>query len=133
MDNLDKVITGIECCVTNSPSSCRECPYKHTPPNFPSCVVDLERAALGILKEKAPRVMTLEEVKQWDAQESHEKEPVYTENIFDPDYTWAYVGNFGFHYVCDKGADPYDGYGITWRCWASRPTDKQREATAWNE
>lgn len=25
----------------------------------------------------------------------------------------------------------WDDYGITWRCWTSRPTDKQREATLW--
>ena len=23
------------------------------------------------------------------------------------------------------------GYGKTWRCWTSRPTDEQREATPW--
>ena len=26
----------------------------------------------------------------------------------------------------------WDDYGITWRCWTSRPTDEQREAEAWN-
>lgn len=25
----------------------------------------------------------------------------------------------------------WDDYGITWRCWTSRPTDAQREATPW--
>ena len=26
----------------------------------------------------------------------------------------------------------YEYYGNTWRCWTSRPTDAQREATPWN-
>ena len=25
----------------------------------------------------------------------------------------------------------WDSYGIEWRCWASRPTDEEREAAAW--
>ena len=25
----------------------------------------------------------------------------------------------------------WDDYGITWRCWTSRPTDAQREVTPW--
>lgn len=26
-----------------------------------------------------------------------------------------------------------DGYGIDWRCWTSRPTDEQMEATPWQQ
>lgn len=27
----------------------------------------------------------------------------------------------------------WDDYGITWRCWTSRPTDEQRKAVKWND
>lgn len=26
----------------------------------------------------------------------------------------------------------WDDYGITWRCWTSRPTDEQQKAVRWN-
>lgn len=26
----------------------------------------------------------------------------------------------------------WDDYGITWRCWTSRPTDEQKKAVEWN-
>lgn len=93
--------------------------------------------ALALLEAQEPRVMTLEEVKA------------------KPDYAWiekldskkTYIVLFDFTAVLSylsSYAHTWNHYGKdellllllynkTWRCWTSRPTDAQREATSWNE
>ena len=82
---------------------------------------------------QTPRVMTLEEVKQWNRLKRNEKQPVYIENINDPDKIWAYDGDFRVSFCSYKLANGYvyDGYGFSWRCWTFRPTRKQRDETPW--
>ena len=48
----EKVIRGLECCTKQSPSYCRECPYKETPDNYPFCVhMRLQVDALAVMRE----------------------------------------------------------------------------------
>lgn len=81
-----------------------------------------------------PRVMTIEEV---------------TEDR--PDVVWfddrhykltypAFVSNgkvtgwvVSLSQGCLERHNHIDGYGKTWRCWTSRPTDEQREVTEWKD
>ena|GEM_PF-6383752 len=70
------------------------------------------------------RVLTLEEMQQWEIKTIWDKNAVYVENVSDPGYLSAYDGR-------DFDVN-LDGYGISWRCWTQRPTDEQREAEAWN-
>lgn len=102
---------------------------------FP-CGSDIGEAiakAVEALKAQEPRVMTLEEV-----------------NALDWDYCYLeqerlpgkeYRGMLGKYIMtcvtwpsitAAKISQGMDNYGKTWRCWTSRPTDAQREATPWN-
>lgn len=93
------------------------------------------REAAERLKAQEPRVMTLEEAMQWNAQKSYEKDPVYIENIHEPEHTWACLDDLS-RSSCGwelRETNPNNGYGVSWRCWTSRPTDEQREAVKWNE
>lgn len=103
-------------------------------PDGSSCVIpaNLLQDALALLKAQEPRVMTLEEV-----------------NALDWDYCYLeqerlpgneYRGMLGKYIMtcvtwpsitAAKISQGVDSYGKTWRCWTSRPTDAQREATPW--
>ncbi len=74
------------------------------------------------------RLMTLEEYKARAEMPQDERDPVWEEwtglaHRFDKwrgmKSGWA-IPNTG-----------YEGYGKSWRCWTSRPTDEQRRATPW--
>ena len=103
-------------------------------PDGSSCVIpaNLLQDALALLKAQEPRVMTLEEV-----------------NALDWDYCYLeqerlpgneYRGMLGKYIMtcvtwpsitAAKISQGVDSYGKTGRCWTSRPTDAQREATPW--
>jgi hypothetical protein len=77
------------------------------------------------MKAQEPRMMTLEEWREWKRKPLSRRDPVY------------YVDNKGFGswiapndqlFIC---ATPELGYGILFVCWTSRPTDEQREAVKW--
>lgn len=90
-----------------------------------------------LLKEREPRVMTLEEVQR--------AEIVYIEEFADPKdgvepivrpCIIVAVKNGFLIGIVDQEEDLtidffLNQYGIDWRCWTSRPTDEQREATPW--
>ena len=86
--------------------------------------------AIDALKAQEPRVMT--------ATEAYTADYVYIE--FDGVITPAirttnerYGHRESYFATQQLGGDwmRWDDYGITWRCWTSRPTDEQREATPW--
>lgn len=104
------------------------------------CLEWLLRNALSLLKAQEPRVMTLEEVKAMDRLtycviEPHSK---VIKNTFNAEYggivtlgTENFL-DFGLYGDTNRYRRTESGYGKTWRCWTSRPTDEQREATPWN-
>ena len=86
---------------------------------------------LDLLKAQEPRVMTLEEIRM------HEVYWAERENVSRP---WPIAmhhirnaGLLGGLVYQDYMGDDFNakGYGKTWRCWMSRPTDEQREAVKW--
>lgn len=91
--------------------------------------------ALDLLKTQEPRVMTLGEIMECgDAEIMYLETGVYEKDIkpaiFQPENTqegyFCFVSAWkfsGFYHV--------DNYKISWRCWTSRPTEEQREATTW--
>lgn len=97
-------------------------------------LVDVMRDALELLKAQEPRVMTLEEVHEmaWDycyLEEEVIKDKVL--QIYSGKYrikciTWPSIASCVLTFG-DKS------YGKRWRCWTSRPTDEQREATPWEK
>lgn len=132
MTDREKVIKGLRCCAYG----CRaECPYFDI---VDGCVGVLCADALALLKAQEPRVMTLEELEDWD-------DPVFFET-FETDMYYVLIENVeptagmdgefvfvnvvpGEHHRRIWGGEHY---GRIWRCWTSRPTDAQREATPWN-
>ena len=93
--------------------------------------------AFTLLKAQEPRVMTLEDIRViYHRREDH----VWP---FDtPPYLWVETNGRTVPYwmswnnviACQEGQFPKydpDDYGKSWRCWTSRPTDAQREATPW--
>ena len=58
MTKHEKVIRALECC--GSIMNCEECPYNDKPVG---CFTRLKSDALELLKERHPRVLTLEEMK----------------------------------------------------------------------
>lgn len=133
MDKLDKVISALGNCTDSR--KCRDCPWDECEFFCKQITIPagLGLDALELLRAKQPRVLTLEEAKQWNEQNNHEKEPVYIENIHEPDFTYAYVGDFRTSVASYKlsNGHEFDGYGETWRCWTARPTEKQMEETPW--
>lgn len=106
-------------------------------------VRNIAKAALELLKEQEPRVITREELKQF------EDSPCWFESrgtymgkdgfwiipyMFTCYQTMYYVfpllnanGRGDIHYS-ELGLSAYDK---AWRCWTARPTTEQREAVKW--
>ena len=86
-----------------------------------------------LLKDREPRVMTLEEVK-----ELHPGDDVYIERISSitgVHYIYAAtmwrVVSKSIKLCPDNATLWFSEHGETWRCWTSRPTDAQREEEPW--
>lgn len=98
------------------------------------------RAAADLLKAQEPRVMTLEEVK---AMKRHticavEQRSKVLHTTFNAEfYGTVKIGqrnylDFGLYADVNPFRRSEGGYGKTWRCWTTRPTDEQMEAMAWD-
>ena len=141
MTDREKVIKGLECCMSekicNSP-----CPYKGQCDDggyyFSKAIED----AIVLLEAQEPRIMAADELKeylmindsgllshdQW--RELSQRAPLYMEFREPDEYQvnwrtverlrpWAMESMFWEKYKIDR------------RCWTARPTDEQREETAW--
>lgn len=89
--------------------------------------------AIALLEAQEPRVLTLEEVKMLD------RDYYYLESMRSPGKELReIVGAYGITCVTwpsitwARQTMGDSGYGKTWRCWTSRPTNEQREAVPWN-
>lgn len=129
MNKRDKVIKGLECCAEDCVDGC---PYEDLDVEGWNCTTLLCRDALELLKEQEPRVLTLEEVKMLDS------DYYYLESMRSPGKEFReIVGAYGLMCVTwpsitwARQTMGDRGYGKTWRCWTSRPTDEQREKTPW--
>ena len=94
-------------------------------------------AAIALLKEQEPRVLTLDELRAlYNTVHFVWVEDNGDDNCFDGyaevDVYKEKVELFEFGNEVQWEPDN-DNYGKTWRCWSSRPTDEQMEATPWTE
>lgn len=133
-ERREKVIKGLECCINNERSTpdCMRCSYAE----INGICIGLHKLhgdALALLKAQEPRVMTLEEVKLLDS------DYYYLELMRSPGKELReIVGAYGLTCVTwpsitwARQTMGDSGYGMTWRCWTSRPTNEQREAIPWN-
>ena len=91
--------------------------------------------AIALLRTQEPRVMTLEEAKHLTYGSPYiietnlpKEEPRLMYALFSH---LGLQGNFTFAFTDARGYLFDSDYGKRWRCWTSRPTDEQREATPW--
>ena len=143
MVDREKVIKGLAACMPQTEEDaaigCDGCPYNGNPcrcdyqdndhVNLPVRMIEDIR---DLLKAQEPRVMTLDEVKMLDS------DYYYLESMRSPGKELReIVGAYGLTCVTwpsitwARQTLGDSGYGKTWRCWTSRPTDEQREAVKW--
>lgn len=147
MAEWEKVIKGLECCreMDNPPGwrvgGCEDCPYKPLK-GEDRCAKSLKVDALNLLKAQEPRVLTLDEAREaalipiWFEAKS-------TNKYLPHGWMLAYMVQKGMGITGERlgMSDPsgrmhwfkLNDYGKTWRCWTSRPTDKQKETIAWQK
>ena len=99
-------------------------------PKSCSRIVEWVDDALDMLKTQQPRVMTLEEALGGDECwiEGRSGACGYGDALLTGD--GERVDFYRPHSI--DTLDFYE-YGLSWRCWTSRPTDEQREATPWKD
>lgn len=85
---------------------------------------DFLTAVANMLKEQAPRIMTLEEVKQWCEIHPHKQDPIWVEfqHGYGTDGWRVGLINSGLIAWCKDNEA---------RCWTSRPDEKRRVETPW--
>ena len=148
-EKREKVIEALEACVLKDPDDSRDC--RHCPRcNYGafitnSCINGVMADALTLLKAQEPRVMTLEEVIALPDESDVWLEEfccitvaaTISHNPIIAQFLNNVSGETYFYGI--KQADYNNGnymnadYGKEWRCWSSRPTDEQMEATPWQE
>ena len=134
MAECEKVIHTLECCFDvqsgwkDAVWVCPACPYAKNDEEPCETLAPLLDDAITLLKEQQPRVMTLEEVLGGDECWIEGKSVAcgYGDAVLTCD--GEHVDFYRPHsvYILD-----FYEYGLSWRCWTAKPTDKQREATAW--
>jgi hypothetical protein len=99
--------------------------------------------AIALLKAQEPRVLKIKEMAFLEIavfiETNGDLEGKGTDLFLAIPYIYAVSQNMLCGYIAfvDGNTDVYDlqaiDYGKLWRCWTSRPTDEQREATPWAE
>ena len=132
MTEREKVIAAVECCFHLGSKGCRSCPYVAEVDFEKGCVVDLAGRIIAQLKEQEARVMDDALLLEYDG-------AVWLENKRDTGTILSICKSaddrqFRFFSKNEWENVAYlrENYGKTWRCWTSRPTDKQRKAVAWD-
>lgn len=138
--NVYAVLESFEKCEAGN---CDGCTFEYIHRDWPAmCAYYQQHSARYLLKklaEQMPRVMTLEEVKGMKrlAICAVEQRSKVIKNTFNAEYGGIItLGNenfldFGLYGDTNRYRRTEAGYGKTWRCWNSRPTDEQREAAPW--
>lgn len=144
MAEVKNVINGLECVIWPN-KVCGDCSYfipNEDDPDTGWCNRDaIYKDALSLLKAQEPRVMILEEVKGMKRLTicAVEQRSKVIKNTFNAEYGGIVtLGNenfldFGLYGDTNRYRRTEAGYGKTWRCWTSRPTDEQRKAVKWDE
>lgn len=143
-ENLKKVKKALECCakkVCIYKDTEKKCPYWELcgeyEGSFEDCTTALSKDALALLKAQEPRMMSLEEVLNAE----NTAEPLWCEFIDCAHGSWRMgwkLKTKGKREVQHIFENPLERaivwesqYEKGWRCWTSRPTNEQREATPW--
>ena len=154
MNERDRVMNAFRNCITEP--KCKNCPWDECEALGNRKVeipLDLALAVMRELAATEPRVMTLEEVHSagehnadvfddyyavivWVEEKNQNPYPARIRYSFYPEYgddeDDDRVACASFGSDCDEWAQS-KFYGVTWRCWTSRPTDEEREAVKWDD
>ena len=135
------------------PKCCDECFALDEHGDYPFCLISHDQRGYNFnvrekrmttcpLKSQEPRVMTLEEVLALKFDDVVYVEVVPTHAVLSAIVLDVIpkLPNIGIGVIQFRYAPTWNGinnadlsyYGKTWRCWTSRPTEEQREATPWN-
>lgn len=139
MIKREKVLKGLEHCTSfgGTYTPCDGCPYDDAEEH---CQGKLLEEVLSLLREQEPRVMTKEEVR-----EDHDRVVWIEYRAFKTPIVGQYRGQVIWHngqvgkweqFVTTSFADDYlhiesDRYGVSWRCWTSRPSERRMLETPW--
>lgn len=129
MADREKVINALKRCESYGFCEDKQCPYYDNV----SCLEMVRKDALSLLQAQEPRVMTLEEVEVlpygYVLIETDKKDSLHWVDAL----LFCKNTNFSFDFITLEGRARLLGtdYNMEWRCWTSRPTDEQREATPW--
>ena len=131
MADREKAIKGLECCRNGF---CFACPYNDGIDESTDCKQRWADDALALLKAQEPRVMTLEELDdlRGRGQAVYYQDRDATVKSQDAFFVAVKCGVAWFKGETYMFCKTTDGYDKVWRCWTSRPTDAQREATPWS-
>ena len=135
MSELNRVVKGLECCADDIMCP-DECPYKPISDLCGDCRGELVHDALELLKEKEPKVLTLEQAKAYAANEKDyysQKPPIYVEYYQPKDYwvRWLTVELLRGWLSDDRITDYNKANSMGYRFWTYYPTDKQRKEVEW--
>jgi len=145
MTKQERIIAAYNCVNDKLPDSrCEKCPYGYEYIDqkgdnyFVSCNTDMMiDDAFAMLRAKEPRMMTLDEVKAAKGSGT----PVYVEDVKEHYSEMAFVSvvdgfdewvHISFHGEKSIFGKRCREYGTKWRCWTSRPTNKQRKEVVWD-
>ena len=127
MTDREMVIRAMECCAVGA--ECDHCPYSPMNKSGYEGCYKMHADALALLKAQEPRVLTLEEIPE-------RQEMTCWLEWRDDDFYAAilYANDLKVDYMkfCTSCAFMKREYGMTVRCWTSRPTDEVRRAIPWN-
>lgn len=138
-EKREKVIKGLAACMPQTEADasigCDGCPYNGHPcggdyqdndhVNLPVAMIENIRA---LLKSQEPRVIKVGDVRNWVNSDRVTRGPVVIEIRGG---VCAWIVDDEVRELPGEENLLSDLYGKTWRCWTSRPTDYQREATPW--
>jgi len=111
------------------------CPFKEGGYESGDCQENMIRAALALLREQEPRVLTVEEIRSGAVEVAWIEDADKAEVIPG---IWFRLSNKGGDEAVDIHIrDGFVGarlevYGKLWRCWSARPTEEQRKAAKWD-
>ena len=134
VSNWEKVVRGLVMCSEETGEACVLCPYRtESCEQMPKDALELIRE---LLREREPKLLTLEEVVEWDG-------ALLIESRVNGKLVWAswYSDHVRYgetlcrmlHIDGDVDDRERSTYGYLWRCWSARPTDEQREAVKWDD
>jgi hypothetical protein len=135
-EKREKVIRGLECCITCDPDGsreCKKCPYRRKGITNEPCFNALHADVLALLREQEPRVIDLSEISPniyvWVEDRDDGTLFPLKGGVIDPD------GDDYFRFDENIEKDfvyyPTGTFGKYWRVWNLQPTPEQMRDTPW--